>query len=307
MGIKAILGLIPIHLHLKKLYGRFHLRGALLLSNHIIKSIINTNRSNEHITHCLSLNNLIPKQRSHLNSSLIDMDNRYNKFLLLFSLFDKEFSLGKRLINSFSDCFSFHPWTQDVKNHFCNLDNITINMSSNSHSFIIISDASIRNNVATSISHIHSYDKPVIKTIHYMVNVTTTEAELFTIRCGINQAVGISNIKHIVVIMDSLHTAKRIFESSSYPYKIHSAAIFWELGKFLRKDNNNCIEFWDCSDNQNWLLHSLVDKDTKSLNFFPMFPCKSSWDFCKKTWLWFYYFTMEYVFPSIRSKRKKFS
>jgi len=99
-------------------------------------------------------------------------------------------------------------------------------MSSNSYSFIIISDASIRNNVATSISHIHSYDKPVIKTIHYMVNVTTTEAELFTIRCGINQAVGISNIKHIVVIMDSLHIAKRIFESSLYPYKIHSAAIF---------------------------------------------------------------------------------
>ena len=86
-------------------------------------------------------------------------------------------------------------------------------MSSDFHSFIIISNASIRNNVATSISHIHSHDKPVIKTIHYMVIVTTTKAELFAIRCSINQAVDIPNIKHIVVIIDFLHTPKRIFES----------------------------------------------------------------------------------------------
>ena len=218
MGIKAILGLIPIYLHLKKLYGRFYLRGASLLSNHIIKSIISTDRSNEHITHCLFLNNLISKQRSCLNSLLIDMDNRCNEFLPSFSPFDKEFSLRKRLVNSFSNCFSFHFRTQDIKNHFCNLDNITINASSDFYFSIIISDASIRNNVAISISHIHSHDRPVIKIIHHIVNVTTTEAELFAIRCSINQAVSISNIKHIVVIMDSLHTAKRIFESSLYSY-----------------------------------------------------------------------------------------
>ena len=186
MGIKAILGLIPIYLHLKKLYGRFHLRRSLLLSNHIIKSIINTDGSNKHITHCLFLNNLIPKQRSNLYSPLINMDNRYNEFLSSFSLFYEEFSLEKRLINSFSNYFSFHSQTQDVKNHLYNLDNITINMSSDPHSSIIISNTSIRNNVATSILHTYSHNKLVIKTIHHMVNITTTEAKLFTIRCDIN-------------------------------------------------------------------------------------------------------------------------
>jgi len=40
-GIKAISGLIPIHLYLKKLYDRFLLRGFLLLLNYLIKLIIN--------------------------------------------------------------------------------------------------------------------------------------------------------------------------------------------------------------------------------------------------------------------------
>jgi len=153
------------------------------------------------------------------------MDNRCNKFLPLFSLFDEEFSPGKRLIDSFSDYFSFHSQIQDIKNHLYNLNNITINMSSNSHSSIIISNTSIRNNIATSISHIHLHNKPVIKIIHHTVNVITTEAKLFATRYSINQAVGIPNIKHIIIITNSLHAAKRIIKSLLYLYQTHSAAI----------------------------------------------------------------------------------
>jgi len=50
-GIEVIPSLIPIHLHLKKLYGRSYLKGFLLPSNHIIKSIISTDRPNDHTIH----------------------------------------------------------------------------------------------------------------------------------------------------------------------------------------------------------------------------------------------------------------
>ena len=186
IDIEAILDLISIHLYFKKLYGRFHLRESLLSFNHIIKLIINTNRSNGYITHCLFLNNLTFKQRSCLYNLLINIDNRCNKFLSSFSLFDKEFSLEKRPIDSFSNCFFSHSQTQDVKNHLHNLDNITINTFSDLYSSIIISNTSIRNNIAISISYIYSYDKPVIKMIHYTVNITATEAKLFAIRYSIN-------------------------------------------------------------------------------------------------------------------------
>jgi len=98
-GVEAILGLIPIYLQLKKLYERFHLRGFLFSSNYIFKLIINTEKSSDY--QCISLNNLIAKQKFWLHSPLIDMDKRCNKFLPVFSLFDIKFSLGNRLIDSF--------------------------------------------------------------------------------------------------------------------------------------------------------------------------------------------------------------
>jgi len=118
--------------------------------------------------------------------------------------------------------------------------------------------------------------------IHKAVNITTTEAKLFTIQCGINQVVGITNVNHIVVIMDSLYATKKIFDSLSHPFQIHFVAISHELKDFFLKDVNNHIEFWNCSSKQKWPLNALVDKDSKSFNSIPIFPCKSSWDFCKK-------------------------
>ena len=104
-------------------------------------------------------------------------------------------------------------------------------------STIVVSDASIKNQVATSISYIHSFDKPVIKTLHRAINITIAEAELFTIRCGINQAVTNPNVKHIVVITDSLHIVRKILNSSTYLYQIHSVAISIELREFFFKDS----------------------------------------------------------------------
>jgi len=127
-----------------------------------------------------------------------------------------------------------------------------------------------------SISHIHSHDKSIIKIIHRAVNVTTTKAEISAIQCGINQAVGITNINHIVVITDSLHAAKKIFDFLLHPYQIHFVAIPWKLRGFFLKNINNHIEFWDCLSKQNWPLHLLVDKDSKSFDSVPIFLCKSS-------------------------------
>ena len=94
--------------------------------------------------------------------------------------------------------------------------------------------------------------------------------------------VGISNINHIIIITDSLHAAKRIFGSLSHMYQIHSVIIFHKLREFFLKDSNNCIEFWDCPSKQKWLLYSLMDKDSKSFDSWPIFLCKSFWDYCKK-------------------------
>jgi len=63
------------------------------------------------------------------------------------------------------------------------------NASTDSNSAIIVLDTSIKNNIVTSIAHIHTHNSPIIKTIHHTTNIIPTEAELFTIRYGINQVV----------------------------------------------------------------------------------------------------------------------
>ena len=75
-------------------------------------------------------------------------------------------------------------------------------MSTNANLVIVVSDASIRNN---SIAYVHSYSKPVKKEIHYTVNITTTKAELFAIKCKINQVAQIKDILYIIFITNSKH------------------------------------------------------------------------------------------------------
>jgi len=157
------------------------------------------------------------------------VDDKYNQFFSSFSFFNKEFKPGNRLIDLFSDCLSFHFQFSNTEKHIEKLNEIMLRASSNPSLTIIMSDASIKNHIATLISHIHFYNKPVIKTIHRVINVTTTEAELFAIHCRINQAVANSDINHLVIITNSLHATKRIFNSSVYPYQIHSAVISQEL------------------------------------------------------------------------------
>ena len=61
LGVKAIVGLLPIHLYLRKLFGRFLLWQSSLLSNHIIYSILSSNRSQEHKSHITSIDHLMAK------------------------------------------------------------------------------------------------------------------------------------------------------------------------------------------------------------------------------------------------------
>ena len=143
------------------------------------------------------------------------MDNRYNKVFPLFDPLNTEFSPSSYIIDVFPGHFSFHPFIKSNDNNLENRahqlnDVAIISLLDHSH-MLIISDSGIKNNIATSIAHIHIHDRPIVKTIHHAANITSTEAELFTIRCSINQAVNLPGISRIVVITDSVHAAKNLY------------------------------------------------------------------------------------------------
>ena len=81
-------------------------------------------------------------------------------------------------------------------------------MSSEDPSYALaVTDASIKNDMAISIMHIHIHNRLVVKTIYHAVNVISIEAKLFAIRYGINQATNIQGILKIIVVTDSIHSA----------------------------------------------------------------------------------------------------
>jgi len=44
--------------------------------------------------------------------------------------------------------------------------------------------------------------------VYYTTNVNSMEAKLFTIRCGINHAIQLQDISHIIVVTDTIPAAK---------------------------------------------------------------------------------------------------
>jgi len=160
-----------------------------------------------------------------------------------FSPLHPELSPDVRIIDTFSDHFSFNHSGKNDNQCLQQLDSMVIESSLLQSTAIVTIDASIKNDIATSISHMHISNQPLTKTIHYAAFITSAEAELFAIRYGINQASAKESISKIIVVTDSIHVAKKIFDPTSHPLQIHTVAILKKLCYFFSRNSNNIIEF----------------------------------------------------------------
>jgi len=165
------------------------------------------------------------------------MVNRFNRIYPSFIPLHSEFSSSHRVIDNFSDRFSFSLFNKhhDDNKKICiqQLNNMVIESSNSPSTAIIVTDASVKNDIVIFISHMHTYNNPITKTLHCVVHITSTKAELFAIRCDINQASNCNDISKIIVITDSIHVAKKIFNPSLHPFQAHFVAILSELQEFF--------------------------------------------------------------------------
>ena len=233
MGIEAITGIIPIKFHLQKITRRSEIRPFKLLSSHILRSLMDDSpplptTSNPH---CVGL--LTNHQRNLAKSYLIDSYNKSHGIFPSFSPLNPEFSPGLCIMDKFSNRFSFNLVNKKEKEKYkiCaqELDDMVLRNFSLPQTALVITDASIKNDIATLVSHVHIANCPLIKTVHHTSYVTSTEAELFAIRCGINQVYSNDIVSKIIVVTDSIHTAKKIFNSEFHLFQLHSAVILSKL------------------------------------------------------------------------------
>jgi len=185
-----------------------------------------------------------------VKNSIVDINNHLNQVFSVFDNLNKELSLEFYLIDTFSDCFSFHIVNCKnfkVRTAYQNKLKNIYSDSTNYHEIVlIISNASVKNNIVTLVSYIQRKHKIIMKTIHHAINVTSTETKLFAVRYNISQASQIPGITHIVIVTNTIPAAKRIFDMSLHPYQPHSIAIFSNLRRFFNKNSGNMISFWDC-------------------------------------------------------------
>jgi len=79
--------------------------------------------------------------------------------------------------------------------------------------------------------------------VHHVAYVTSTKAELLAIRYELNQAYNKEDISKIIIVTNSIYTAKKIFDTKLHPYQIHVTVILKELKQFFSKGQENHIEF----------------------------------------------------------------
>jgi len=183
------------------------------------------NSSNPH-----TVGSLTNQQRNIAKGHIINSKVKSYGIFPSFAPLHKEFTPGHHISDIFSDHFSFNLVNKKEKDNIRvqKLNDLVL-QNSISSTALIVTNANIKNDIATSVAHIHQTNSPLIKTVHHAMFITSSEVELFAMRYGINQACNKDNVSEIIIITDSIHAAKLIFNSSSHLLQSHSAAILSEL------------------------------------------------------------------------------
>lgn len=138
----------------------------------------------------MAISHLTPKQCLKVKSSIIDTNTCLNQVLPAFDSLNRELSLGFCLVDTFPDYFFFYIVNHrsvEVKIAYKNkLKNIYIDSFNSHDTMLIITDASVKNNIATTVSYIWREHRIIMKTVHHVINIIFIEAKIFATRYGIS-------------------------------------------------------------------------------------------------------------------------
>jgi len=125
---------------------------------YLYNTLLDRYHSKQATSYHMATSQLTFKQNLKIKSPIVDINYRLNQILLAFNNLNKELSLGFCLVDTFSNYFSFNVVKcKDTKArtaHLNKLENVYRASKDDLNTLFIISDASLRNNIATSIIHI---------------------------------------------------------------------------------------------------------------------------------------------------------
>ena len=146
-GIEALAGLIPIHLHLKKLVKRSCLRAATLSSQYALLTLLSARNSKGTHSYPQSLALLTDAQSAQLRSPLLDTKASLLNLTECFDSLHPEICPECRLLDNFPDNIFFYPCDcsngHTCKLQFDTLDRLCHKASSDLSTLIVATDVSV--------------------------------------------------------------------------------------------------------------------------------------------------------------------
>jgi len=159
MGIEAIAGIILIKFHLQKIARRSEIHPLKLSPSHLLRSLMDDSLSSSITPNSYRIGSLTNRQRNLTKGHLIDSLNKALGIFPLFSPLNPEFSPGLCITDEFSNCFCFNLVNKKEKEKYktCaqELDDMVLSNSSSPQSALVVTDASIKHDIAISILHVH--------------------------------------------------------------------------------------------------------------------------------------------------------
>jgi len=67
----------------------------------------------------------------------------------------------------------------------------------------------------------------------HATNVTSTEAEIMSMRLGLKQALTTVGVKKITIFTNAIHGAQKLFDSSHHPYQTLVTPIMEKIHQFF--------------------------------------------------------------------------
>ncbi|KAF4614683.1 hypothetical protein D9613_002817 [Agrocybe pediades] len=273
-GVESLAGLIPIHLHLKKLAGRSNFRAATLSDTHPLRSILSEDHRKQASAHPLAISRLTPNQRLKVKGSLMEVDRHLPELTESFAPVAPEARPGVRLLDRFPDRVEFHGTEglldeRSLEAYRTKLNTVLTEAREQPGTVICAVDASLPNEEhrhAVSAALLFRGVERVHTAIHPAGRVTAPDAELFAICSAVCLAVQQDNCERIVVFTDSLTSAKRAVDPTLHSGQGHSLAVCRALEPWLAEDADCSITFIQVPSKLKWKIHQEAHDECRAFN-----------------------------------------
>ena len=119
-GIEVVAGLIPVKSHLQKIAKRSQIRPFKLPKNHILNNLLDDSPHQSNSFNRHNMGSLTNRQKVLTKGHLINLKFKSYGIFPSFSPLDPEFAPGHRIIDNFSNRFSFNLANKkEKKNNHC--------------------------------------------------------------------------------------------------------------------------------------------------------------------------------------------